>query len=92
MRRPLVHLIMIFYIIFEKETAHKKTDHPTENLNGFSSFMTHFQKMVNVFQSSRFVLDSVVSIDSIFQEFDSRLRILFFTTHDDLIQNTSLQK
>ena len=44
MRRPLVHLIMIFYIIFEKETAHKKTDHPTENLNGFSSFMTHFQK------------------------------------------------
>ena len=44
--------------------------------------------MVNVFRSTRFVLDLVVSIDWIFQEFDSRLRVLFSTTHDDLIQNT----
>ena len=43
--------------------------------------MTHVQK--NKERIPRFVLDSVVSIDRIFQEFDSRLRVLFLTTPDD---------
>ena len=47
--------------------------------------MTHVQK--NKERIPRFVLDSVVSIDRLFQEFDSRLRVLFLTTPDDLILN-----
>ena len=41
MRRLLVHLTMIFYIIFENI---RNIVHPIESFNGFGSFMTHFQK------------------------------------------------